>query len=82
VSATEWILIITMHLSSPLGQLDSIETAVIQGFTSEDTCESAKKKIALHIGGQAGRHREQQGIKANKKIRAPSLEASCLPIKK
>lgn len=78
----EWILIVTMHLSGPKGHLDSIETSIIQGFTTKEKCESSKKAIALQIGAQVGKHREQQGIKANKSIRVPTLEASCLLVKK
>lgn len=82
MSGIEWILIITMHLSGPKGHLESIETSIIQGFTTKEKCETSKKAIALQIGGQVGKHREQQGIPGNKKLRVPTLNGTCLMVEK
>ena len=46
---TEWILILTMHLSGPAGEIRDISPEVVNGFSSKQSCEAAASEIASQL---------------------------------
>lgn len=43
---TEWILILTMHLSGPAGEIRDISPEIISGFSTQQKCEAAASEIS------------------------------------
>lgn len=79
---SEWVLILTMSLMTSPGTIRDIDTEMLDGFTTKQTCQNAGNIIAQRLIHLAGEHREQQGINRSSKESAPSVNFECVQVKK
>jgi len=79
---TEWILLLTLNLSGPLGDIRDVSLTTVPGFTSQATCETAARQIAERTIALVGKARGQQGVQIQSSKSVPALNTECLQIKK
>ena len=78
---SEWILIFTMHIVGPAGEIRDVSPEIVGGFTSQQSCEAASKKIGIELIGLVGKARKQQGISGGSRKSEPSIYSKCIKIK-
>lgn len=78
----EWILILTLNLVSQPGEIRDISPAIIGGFQSKQTCDSAASVISNRLIALSGNARERQGIAKNTSNSSPAVWYECINIKK
>ncbi len=79
---TEWILILTMHLSGPAGEIRDISPEIISGFSTQQKCEAAASEISSQLIILTGKAREHQAIQKNTSKNSPAIWNQCIPITK
>ena len=79
---SEWILILTMHIIGPVGEIRDVSPEIVSGFTTEQSCEDASKKIGIGLIDLVGKARNQQGISGGSRKSEPSIYSKCIRIKK
>lgn len=82
MSGIEWILILSIHLAEPKGNLSEIEWMKFEGFSSVESCKTAAQTLSEQIAVHAGQHRASQGIKPNTRTRSPEVRHTCTLINK
>ena len=78
----EWIMVLTMSISSQPGEIRDVSPVTITGFTSKQACEAAATQVSERLIHQVGQARESQGIQSNLRISIPKIWNECIQIKK
>ncbi len=78
----EWVLLLTMALSSPPGEVRDVAPVVLPGFTTVEACNLAGKQIADRFVALAGKTRQQQGIAGNSATSIPMINTECVALRK
>ena len=78
----EWVLILTMHIMKPSGQLPDVQVEMIDGFTSESTCNQAGNTLSMTLLNQVNKHVNQQAVGKGSKLNLPSIFLECTRIEK
>lgn len=78
----EWILVITMHITSSHGTIRDSSMSTVSGFSSKAVCESASTDIASALIVMVGESRTKQGIAANTPDQSPVVRVRCIRVKK
>lgn len=73
-----WILIISMRIVTEDGALNDIQIEMIDGFTSEERCTAAGKKLAIQTLIETSGHIKSHGISEYKN--APSVNHKCIEV--
>lgn len=79
---TEWVLVLTMFLTSDPGEIRDISPQVVGGFSSKQACEAAASTISKTLVILSGYGRSHQGIASNTFKSAPSVNYECVSIRK
>lgn len=75
-----WILIISMRLVTEDGALNDVQIEMIDGFTSEQRCNIAGKKLAAQTLIETSKHIKAHGVSDYKN--SPSVNHFCMEIEK
>jgi hypothetical protein len=78
----EWVLIVTMHITSAHGTIRDPSMSTVEGFSSKSGCESASQDIASALIVMVGESRSKQGIAANTPDQSPVVRVRCVRVKK
>lgn len=78
----EWVLVMTLHLLGPQGEIRDIAPSIVPGFASEATCNTAANKMAESLIRLGGKARERQGIVRNSDKSIPAVNYECFPIRR
>lgn len=78
----EWILLLTLNLSGPLGDIRDVSLTTVPGFTSQAACEIAARQLAERAIALVGKARGQQGVQIQSSKSTPALNSECVQIKK
>ena len=78
----EWVLVLTLNISSAQGTIRDVQMEMVDGFRTALLCESAKGKLAGKLIQMVGKNRERQGIRSNTKDQHPAVNAECVVVKK
>lgn len=78
----EWVLVLTLTLVGPVGEIRDISPTVIGRFQSKQTCEAGATSISDRLVYLSGKAREQQGIQKSTKKSAPAIWYECINIRK
>nr|WP_146219652.1 hypothetical protein [Pseudomonas sp. RW407] len=79
----EWILIVTLNLVAPIGEIRDVSPTILPGFHSQQTCEKAGQKIAIELINIGSDVRHQQGLRSdNNNPGAPAINTRCIFIEK
>lgn len=78
----EWVLLLTLNLSGPQGQIRDVSPQMLGGFTSQQACETAASDISLRFVALAGKARGEQGIKVGGPDSHPQVWTECLQVRK
>lgn len=78
----EWVLILTMHIMKPSGQLPDVQVEMIDGFTSESACSKAGNTLSMTLLSQVNKHVKQQAVEKGSKLNLPSVFLECTRIDK
>ena len=78
----EWILVLTMTLSAPQGQVRDMSPQLLSGFTAKETCQVAGSAISNQLILLTGKARESQGIPGNTPASRPSIWFECMQVRK
>jgi hypothetical protein len=78
----EWMLILTMHIQGPVGEIRDVATEVVPGFISEQACETAARQIAVQLIALVGKSRNRQGISGSSRKHEPSIYSKCIKVAK
>jgi len=76
----QWILVLTVHITTPEPVMPDVDVNYVPGFRTSEACERAAKTMAYQTISQIGKHREQQGLKSNRRLGAPSINTDCVRI--
>jgi hypothetical protein len=78
----EWILLLALNLSGPLGDIRDVSLSTVPGFTSQAACETAARQIAERTLALVGKARGQQGVQSQSTKSVPALNTECVQVKK
>lgn len=78
----EWVLLMTLNIKGPVGDIRDVSLSTLGGFTSSASCEAAGKALAVRAIGLVGRARMQQGIVGNSGQSTPALNTECVQVTK
>ncbi|MDM0118861.1 hypothetical protein [Variovorax arabinosiphilus] len=78
----EWLLVLTLHLTGPKGNIRDIAPTVISGFTSEAMCKGAAEKVAESLIRVTGAAKERQGLAKNSMETIPAVNFECIAVRK
>lgn len=78
----EWILLLALNLSGPLGDIRDVSLSNVTGFTSQAACETAARQLTERTIALVGKARGQQGVQSQSTKSAPAINAECVQIKK
>ena len=81
---SEWILIVSMTLSTFGPDLRDISFDTVPGFSSEARCREGGKVIARSLMKHARQVRKTQGVsdKQTKQVGVPHVRTDCIKIEK
>lgn len=78
----EWLLVLTLHLTGPKGNIRDIAPTVVPGFTSESACKAAADKVAEALIRVSGAAKERQGLAKNSMETIPAVNFECIAVRK
>lgn len=77
---TEWLLVLTLNIACPGGEIRDVSPQIVSGFTTKQLCDSAAASVSERLVALVGKARERQGIQGNSAKSIPSIWYECVQV--